>query len=207
MLAQNIDISKSVLLIGIPRDSRLPDTQIGDIDLNGAGSIILSMTFFENLLFGQGSIGSINLSAGDRVSLDKANVYNTVQPTSVGNTGDINITTGSLSLTNNALLHSYTDGQGNTGSVNINARDTVSFDDSNVYNTVKGTGVGNAGDINITTGSLSLTNTARATSFTGGQGNAGSVNINARDTVFLRGRAGLVSYTEIKTFMASMGGN
>jgi large exoprotein involved in heme utilization and adhesion len=195
MLAQNIDISKSTLLIGIPSDSRLPDTQTGDIELNATGSITISQSILDNVLSRQGTIGSINLSAGDRVSLDRASVYNTVQPTGIGNAGDINITTGSLSLTNNAILHSYTNGQGNTGSVNINARDTVSLDGGNVFNTVRATAVGNAGDINIATGSLFLTNSARLTSVTAGQGNAGSVNINARDTVSLTQNAGLASLT------------
>jgi filamentous hemagglutinin family protein len=194
ILAQNIGISKSVLYIGIKSDLRLPDTQTGDIDLNATGSITISQSLLDNLLSGVGTLGSVNLSAGDRVSLDRAIVYNTVQPSGMGNAGDINITTGSLSLTNGSIVHSYTNGQGNTGSVNINARDTVSVDGSYVSNTVNLTGVGNTGDINITTDSLSLTNNATLTSFTGGQGNAGSVNINARDTVSLS-RAGLLSYT------------
>ncbi|BAZ26213.1 filamentous hemagglutinin outer membrane protein [Kalymmatonema gypsitolerans NIES-4073] len=196
MLAQNIDISKSELLMGIKSDSRLPNTQTGDIDLNATGSITLSLSILENFLPGVGTLGSVNLSAGDRVSLDLAEVFNAVQSTGVGNAGDINITTGSLSLSN-AKLYSYTNGQGNSGSVNISARDTVSFDGryGGVYNLARSTGVGNAGDINVATGSLSLTNSATLASFTTGQGNAGSVNINARDTVSLRGRAGLLSYS------------
>jgi filamentous hemagglutinin family protein len=196
MLAQNIDISKSELLMGIKSDSRLANTQTGDIELNATGSITLSLSSLENFLSGQGTLGSVNLSAGDRVSLGLAGVYNAVQSTGVGNAGDINITTGSLSLSN-AQLYSFTNGQGNAGSVNINARDTVSFDGyAGVYNLARSTGVGNAGDINIATGSLSLTNNATLSSFTTGQGNAGSVNINARDTVSLKGRAGLLSYTD-----------
>jgi filamentous hemagglutinin family protein len=193
MLAQNIDISKSELLMGIKSDSRLPNTQTGDIDLNATGSITLSLSSLQNFLFGQGTLGSVNLSAGDRVSLDLARVDNAVQSTGVGNAGDINITTGSLSLSN-AQLYSFTNGQGNSGSVNINARDTVSFDRSHVYNLARSTGVGNAGDINVATGSLSLTNGSTLTSFTTGLGNASSVNINARDTVSLK-RAGLVFST------------
>ncbi|MBW4444838.1 MAG: filamentous hemagglutinin N-terminal domain-containing protein [Plectolyngbya sp. WJT66-NPBG17] len=194
ILAQNLDISGSQLGIEIPSYSRLPNTQTGDLNLNATGSIAMSQSFLSNLLSGQGTLGSVNLSAGDRVSLDGALVYNTVQPTGVGNTGDINITTGSLSLTNSAQLQSYTEGQGNTGSVNINARDTVSFDKSDVYNFTRSTSTG-AGDINIATGSLSLTNNAGLVSFTTGQGNVGSVNINARDTVSLTNNAGLASYT------------
>jgi filamentous hemagglutinin family protein len=182
MLAQNINISKSLLRMGIPNDSRLPDSSTEEMELNATGSITLSRSLLENRLLGVGTLGSVNLSAGDRVSLDRVRVYNSVQPTGVGNGGDINITTGSLSLTNNAWLVSGTAGQGNAGNVNINARDTVSFDSSKIYNVVQSTGVGNAGEINITTGSLFVRSNG-LTSFSYGQGNASRVNINARDTV------------------------
>ncbi|OKH54458.1 hypothetical protein NIES2130_28345 [Scytonema sp. HK-05] len=239
MLAQNINISKSLLRMGIPNDSRLPDSSTEEMELNATGSITLSRSLLENRLLGVGTLGSVNLSAGDRisldhsvlenrllgvgtlgsvnlsagdrisldhsvlenrllgvgtlgsvnlsagnrVSLDEAAVYNRVQPTGVGNAGDINITTGSLSLTD-AVLLSGTAGQGNAGNVNINARDTVSFDSSKIYNVVQSTGVGNAGEINITTGSLFVRGAgAKLTSYTHGQGNASRVNINARDTV------------------------
>ncbi|OKH58808.1 two-partner secretion domain-containing protein [Scytonema sp. HK-05] len=193
LLAQNIDIKRSLLQIGIPYDSRLPDTQTGDIDLNATGSITLSRSRLGNGLFGVGTIGSINLSAGDLVSLDIADVSNVVRETGVGNAGSINITTGSLSLTD-AGLSSVTYGQGNTGSVNINARDTVSFKSTYIFNRSE-TGVGNVGGINITTGSLSITNVSYLMSDTLGQGNAGSVNINARDTVSLTNKSGLRSST------------
>lgn len=196
LLAQNIDISRSLLQIGIPNDSRLPAIHTGDLDLNATGSITLSFSGLRNLLSGRGTLGSTNLSAGDRVSLDLAVVGNFLLPTGVGKAGDININTGSLSLINGAALFSNTSGQGDAGSVNINARDTVSFDDdSSVYTTVDRTGVGNAGNINIATGSLSLTNHALLNSYAAGQGNAGSVSISARDTVSLGGRAALNSYT------------
>ncbi|MEI2581882.1 filamentous hemagglutinin N-terminal domain-containing protein [Scytonema sp. PRP1] len=181
MLAQNIDIKRSLLRMGIPNDSRLPNTQTGDLDLNATGSITISQSALENRLLGVGTLGSVNLSAGDRVSLDHTDVYNSV-PTGIGNAGDINITTGSLSLINGAQLVSGTAGQGNGGSININARDTVSFDISRIYNVVNSTGVGNAGEINITTGSLFVRG-AGLTSYSTGQGNASTVNINARDTV------------------------
>uniref|UniRef100_UPI0009379883 beta strand repeat-containing protein n=1 Tax=Scytonema sp. HK-05 TaxID=1137095 RepID=UPI0009379883 len=192
LLARNIDMSRSLLEMEIPGDSRLPDSQTGDIELNAAGSITLSDSSLLNILSGQGNAGSININARDTVSLDISRIYSTVRPTGVGNTGDINITTGSLSLTNRAQLNSYTAGQGIAGSVNINARDTVSLDISRIYNTVESTGVGNAGEINITTGSLFVRG-AGLSSFSNGQGNAGTVNINARDTVSFFDKASVVT--------------
>ena len=189
MLARNIDISRSLLKMGIPSTSRLPDTRSGDMELNAAGSITISdNSILRNILLEQGSLGSINLSAADRVSLDGTFVVNSVSSTGVGNGGDINITTGSLLLTGlPSYIFAPMFGQGNAGSVNINARDTVSLDNSTVFNIVFPGGIGNAGGINITAGSLSLTNGSSLYSDTLEQGNAGSVNINTRDHVSLDG--------------------
>jgi filamentous hemagglutinin family protein len=193
MLAQNIDISESVLQIRIPRDSRLPNTQTGDLDLNATGSIALSMSSLSNDLLGQGNTGSINLTAGDQIFLDGGGINSAVRSTGVGNAGNINITTGSLALTSFSI-QSHTSGRGSAGNVNINARDTVSFNDfSSVYTGVRGGGIGNAGDINVTTGALSLTN-GELVSFQSGSSNAGNININARDTVSLTQNSGLNSY-------------
>jgi filamentous hemagglutinin family protein len=193
VFAQNIDLSGSMLLTQIPADSRLPNTSTGGMELNATGSITISQSFLTNQLQGQGTLGSVNLIAGDGISFNSSWIQNHVNPTGVGNAGNINITTGSLSVTN-SNLQSITSGQGNTSSVNINARDTVSFDRSRIE-LLNQRGVGNAGDTNITTGSLSLTNRAVVSSFTNGQGNAGSVNINARDTVSFTRNSGLTSHT------------
>jgi filamentous hemagglutinin family protein len=101
--------------------------------------------------------------------------------------GDINITTGSLFLTNGAELSASTFGKGDAGSVNINATNIVSFDGGSAFSRVAEGAVGNGGNINITTGSLFATNGAQINTSTSGQGNGGSVNIVARDTVSFDG--------------------
>ncbi|WP_138499716.1 filamentous hemagglutinin N-terminal domain-containing protein [Nostoc sp. PA-18-2419] len=189
ILAHNIDISGGELRIEIPSDSRLPDSKTGDLDLNATGSITISdFGSLDNWLFGQGTMGSINLTAGDRVSLDGSEVQNILEDSGVGNVGNINITTGSLSLTGGTVLYSETRGQGNVGSVNINARDRISLVSSavvnDVFNPLEPTNIGKVGDINITTGSLSLSK-AQLFASMWGQGSTGNVNINARDTVSL----------------------
>ncbi|HYX13664.1 MAG TPA: S-layer family protein, partial [Nostoc sp.] len=104
-----------------------------------------------------------------------------------GNSGGINITTGSLFLRNGAVLATSTFGQGNGGTININARDIASFDGSKVFNQVNNRATGNSGGINITTGSLFVTNGAELFTSTYGKGNAGNVTINARDRISLDG--------------------
>ncbi len=183
-------------------DVSLSNSALINVLAGGGGSIAITA---RNLSLNQGSrlrvgineelgkagaqAGDIQIDATEAINLaDGSQIRNEVGPGGTGNGGDINITTGSLSLTGNTRMQSATFGQGDTGSVNINARNTVSLDNiSAVFNFVGPPGVGNAGSINITTGSLSLTRGSQLISQTRGQGNAGSMNINARDTVSLDG--------------------
>ncbi|MBN4006262.1 MAG: filamentous hemagglutinin N-terminal domain-containing protein [Nostoc sp. LPT] len=144
--------------------------------------------------FGQGNAGNVAIAARDTISFKMSYVFSNVTSKGIGNGGDINITTGSLFLTNGAELVAATFGQGNAGSVNITARDTISFDgvDSNkiasgAFSNVAPGGVGTSDNINIITGSLFLTNGAQLVASTFGKGDAGSVNITARDTVSFDG--------------------
>jgi filamentous hemagglutinin family protein len=132
--------------------------------------------------------GDIDVNASRAINLTNGSIVNGVLENASGNGGSVNITTGTLSVTNRFQVVAITLGQGDAGNVNIFARDTVSFDrDSAVFSSVEATGVGNAGNINITTGSLALTRGAQLIAVTRGRGDAGSVNIHARDTVSIDG--------------------
>lgn len=175
--------------------------QGGNINIT-AGSVVNNGQITA-LIFGRGDAGNVSITAREGVSLD-GGVFassavvasSVVLPEAVGNAGDINITAGSLTLTNGASLAVNTLGRGNAGNVNINVRDTISLNGFNQRTNAPTTvtsavqrkeAVGTGGDINITTGSLSVTNGAALTAFTNGQGKAGSVNITARDTVMVDG--------------------
>jgi large exoprotein involved in heme utilization and adhesion len=141
------------------------------------------------------------INARDTVAFDgvgsngvSSGAFSNVAQTGIGEGGNINITTGSLGVTNGAQLVAITEGQGNSGSVLINARDTVSFDGvgndglySGAFSNVAQTGIGDGGDINITTRSLRVSNGGELVAATFGQGKAGNVIINARDTVSFDG--------------------
>lgn len=143
--------------------------------------------------------GEITLNATEAIVADNSMITTNVLPNAVGNGGDINITTGSLTLTNGAQVTSSTlsRGKGNAGNVTINARDTVSLDGvsgrtrnisrSGIFSRIGNEAVGNGGNINIRTGALSITNGAQVSATTGGLGNAGSVTIKASDLVTLDG--------------------
>ncbi|NJR75419.1 MAG: hypothetical protein HC773_20850 [Scytonema sp. CRU_2_7] len=116
---------------------------------------------------------------------------------STGNGGNINITTGSLSLSDGAPLSASTYGQGNAGSVSVRASGAVELAGSNtiIFSNVEAGGVGKGGNIDIKAASLSLKDGAqlqtivRETSDTqqAGRGNAGNVTIDVTGPVTIAG--------------------
>ncbi|MGF2036843.1 MAG: filamentous hemagglutinin N-terminal domain-containing protein [Nostoc sp. CmiVER01] len=147
--------------------------------------------------FAKGDAGIIDITATDTIKFDgeandgsNSGAFSEVISGAEGNAGGVSITTGSLEITNGAVLSTSTDGKGNAGSVIITARDTIKFDgeanngsDSGAYSRVNPKAEGKAGGVSITTGSLEVTNGALLSASTFGKGDAGSVNITASDTI------------------------
>ncbi|WP_407890582.1 filamentous hemagglutinin N-terminal domain-containing protein, partial [Scytonema sp. NUACC26] len=130
----------------------------GSISVNAAN---LNMSGESQLLTGISGFGSPNTQAGD-IKINAtgivalaggSKIFNEVAQNAVGNSGNINITTASLSLSNNSFLAASTKGEGNAGNVTIN------------------------------TGSLSVAEGSFFAASANGQGNAGNITINARDIV------------------------
>ncbi|BAY92717.1 MULTISPECIES: beta strand repeat-containing protein [unclassified Tolypothrix] len=153
--------------------------------------------------FGLGKAGDIKIDARNSVKVDgvirDVGLYNgsvvdaeSSLSTSLlrgeGKGGDIEITTGSLTVSNRGILSSSTSGKGNAGNITINARDTVTFDHvGNAGSVALDNAIGNGGNIRINTGILFLTNGGTVNTFSAGQGNAGSIFIDTRDRVFVDG--------------------
>jgi filamentous hemagglutinin family protein len=145
----------SRLIAGIEKDGGIPEAQAGNVVIN----------------------------ASDRVSFERSRVDNQVDQNALGNAGNIEITTGSLFLSNGASLNASTRGKGNAGQVILRASDTISLDRSFIFSRVEPNAVGNSGGIDITTGMLSLVNQAGLSATTHGKGDAGQVIIRASDTM------------------------
>jgi filamentous hemagglutinin family protein len=174
--------------------------QAGDIYISTGSLEVTGGAYLSAGTLGKGNAGNITINARDKVSFDgvgtngissgaygQARFLNTQ-----GQGGNVNITAGSLSVTNGAILSSNTYGQKNAGNVNINVRDKVSFDGvgtngvhSGAYSQVQKNAGGNGGSVNITTGSLSVTNGAGLIVSSFGRGDAGDLIINARNTIQL----------------------
>lgn len=136
------------------------------IFINTGSLFVTNSASLNSLTLGLGNAGSVNINARNTVSFDSpseatltSTIRSSVGDTATGNGGDINITTGSLSLTGGSTLFSGVYGKGSAGSININARDTVTIEGENSVlgdssgirsNLFKG-GEGNGGNINIST--------------------------------------------------------
>ncbi|MEH1934519.1 MAG: filamentous hemagglutinin N-terminal domain-containing protein [Nostoc sp.] len=168
-------------------------------------------TISSSFLEGEGNAGNITINARDTVIIDgvvKGVTLYTGKTTDVksglssslesgeGKGGDIEITTGSLSVSNGASISGDTDGQGNGGNITINARDTVTFDGgengllTSVTTNTLDNSTGNAGNIRINARGLFVKNGANLDAFSSGQGNGGNIFIDTRDAVTFNGTNG-----------------
>ncbi len=116
---------------------------------------------------GQGNGGAIIINATDSISLDgkdqtgfRSSILNRVEGSAVGNAGNIEITTGNLSLTDEGRISA-----------------TVQNPQSQ----------GNGGNIEIATVNLNLINGGRIRAGTEGLGDAGSIEIDASNNIFIDG--------------------
>ncbi|AFZ00687.1 beta strand repeat-containing protein [Calothrix sp. PCC 6303] len=148
---------------------------------------------------GQGDAGNITINAPNNVIISGfAGRFNTNSQVSsyvirnaVGNSGEIRIKTGNLTVNNGGAIGTNNGGIGNGGNIFIDATDTITFDgiggNGQGSQAVSFATNGNAGNIQIKTGSLFLTNGGVLSSTLSGRGNAGNIVINARDTVKIDG--------------------
>ncbi len=175
----------------------------GDIRLNTGNLSLSNEAFISNLITGNDNAGKIFIQAKDAVSLaGGSGIFSSVEEEAIGNAGDINIETTSLSLAEGSEINAKTLGQGNAGNITVNARKNISLDGSGsgdsilsdgsngtiftrIINSVNPEAIGNAGDIQLNTGNLSVTNGAFISSSSLGKGDAGNIFVEARDSVKL----------------------
>lgn len=152
-----------------------------------------------------GNAGQIVLNIQDATVMDgtarnpllTSGIFSFVGTDGVGQGGSVQLTTGSLSVTNGATVRASTFGQGDGGDITLTARDTVRLDGSVRNSAGIGTssiqslvsGVGNGGTIQIATRDLTVTNGAEIDVSTFGQGNTGNILIDASNAIAIDGEA------------------
>ncbi|MDZ8107485.1 MAG: filamentous hemagglutinin N-terminal domain-containing protein [Nostoc sp. DedQUE12a] len=102
--ARNVNLAGgSILRAGIDTGLGTPDSKGGDITINATGETTL---------------------------IDESFIANVVQQKAFGQAGNINIATGTFTLSDGAVISANLFGQGNAGNININAQGDISFRNS-----------------------------------------------------------------------------
>ncbi|WP_017653886.1 filamentous hemagglutinin N-terminal domain-containing protein [Fortiea contorta] len=221
------------LSLGFPENSAFSDvflTNEASIRVEGSvgGSITINARNLDVLQgsmlsagigFGLGTVdsqsGDITLNAAEKIQVGQSSkIQNAVAPFATGKSGNINITTGSLSFTDGANLFTSSFGQGNAGDVTVRARDSVSLTGTNtgISSTLESGSVGKGGNININASSLLITDSAELQTLVrralqtqpAARGDAGNVNIKVTGAVDIAG-GGIFSNLEPGT--VGSGGN
>ncbi|MBO3457340.1 S-layer family protein [Aetokthonos hydrillicola Thurmond2011] len=154
---------------------------------------------------GVGNAGQIKINTRDTLSFKGffADASSAALGYTIGNSGSIDIRTGSLFLIGGGQLDTNNYGQGNAGEIKIVARDSVVLDGN--LSEIRTEAIGDkarGADININTGSLFATNGGRLSS-RGFQANAGNINITAQNIVALEGRGSDIFPAGILTSLGS----
>ncbi|HEY9603719.1 MAG TPA: S-layer family protein, partial [Allocoleopsis sp.] len=104
--------------------------------------------------FGQGSAGSLKITATDSVNLDtKSSLFTSSVGTGSG--GDLSIKTNSLTAQGGSSVATFVSGQGNAGRLTVEATDSVNLSGGSGLST-SSLGIGTGGELSIKTGSLSV---------------------------------------------------
>ncbi|WP_254625610.1 filamentous hemagglutinin N-terminal domain-containing protein [Nostoc sp. TCL240-02] len=132
--ARNVNlVAGSILRAGIDTGLGTPNSKGGDITIN---------------------------ATADTTLIDESGIANVVQEKAFAQAGDINITTGTLTLEKTGLINANLYGQGNAGNVNINAQGNISFRNSipgeanGIVVKVNEGAIGNGGNVTLNTNSL-----------------------------------------------------
>ena len=169
----------------------------GDIDIETGRLTIGDRAFIATATLGRGDAGNITIEARDSINLESQGnisaISANVTANAVGNGGNIELTTGSLTLNDNAFINAETLGQGNAGNVLVNASNSVKIEGNDAESLLNaginvssgGTSQGNGGNIELNTGSLSLNNGASLVTLGDMQSSGGNVTVRATDDISL----------------------
>ncbi|MBO3461210.1 filamentous hemagglutinin N-terminal domain-containing protein [Aetokthonos hydrillicola Thurmond2011] len=167
----------------------------GKIDINAGSLSLTNRGQISSATFGRGDAGYIRINVRDAITLDgnSTGIFSNLFSTALGKGGDIQLTSGSLSVSNGAQLLSSTAGQGSGGNITINTGNAISIfgnavnntNISGVFSNLENTAVGNGGNINITAGTLYEANNAQLSASALGLGNAGNINITTKEAISL----------------------
>jgi filamentous hemagglutinin family protein len=174
----------------------------GNIEINASSVTINDAATLSTFTNKKGNAGNVRIQARDQITLTNESEIKTIS-FGEGDAGEIKITGGALSLSNNSLVSSDTLAQGSAGNISVNVDGQVNLDNKSFIASAVGSNTkGNGGSIAIAAESLSMTSGSQLRTNTFGRGNAGNITINTSGDVSLS-KLGLQEYRAIFTAIAS----
>ncbi|MBF2065084.1 MAG: filamentous hemagglutinin N-terminal domain-containing protein [Calothrix sp. C42_A2020_038] len=166
----------------------------GNMDIKSGSLLLIDGASLITSAVGTGDAGHIFVEASDNISLVNGFMLSGVGTGAIGKGGDINITAGSLSLSDSSQLlaniagaqGNLPGGGGNGGNVNINVRGNITFANSKprfingIVTSVGEGAVGNGGKVTINADSLVIKGGSEIQASTSGKGDSSSIKINVR---------------------------
>jgi filamentous hemagglutinin family protein len=184
----------------------------GDIRITTGSLALTNAAEIETGTFGRGNAGSVTIEARDTVSLDNqqnisdltTDIGSIIYPGGIGNAGGLQITVGSLTLVNGAVLATdvYPGGQGNAGNITIQARNQITLSGKSIKYDIPSLIIsrlaeessGKAGNINITADSLSILTGGIILSISNGQGDSGNITLGVNQNIVADGEGFFSSF-------------
>jgi filamentous hemagglutinin family protein len=160
------------------------DLQTRSLSLNNGAQVSAATS-------GTGTAGDISVHKADTIALNNSSISTSVNAGAVVNeatdnrSGNINLQTRQLSLTNGAEVAAATSGQGDAGSIVVQEAEAVSLSNSSISTAVNAGAMGQGGTVDIQARSLSLDNGAQISAATSGTGRAGDISVHKADTIAL----------------------
>ena len=159
----------------------------GDIKINDRDTVKIDGEFsglITNLLNGAGESGNIEVETKS-LSISNGAVLSTLTA-GKGNAGNIELIGGTLSLDNSGFILTQTLNKGDAGTIELNVTDSILLSNSSSISSNVGVEAeGKGGSININTQDLRLIDSSQITSNVFGKGKGGDININASESVNL----------------------
>lgn len=196
-----------------PGGGNAGDVEIEANNLTLIGGVATSVGSLVRLA---GDAGDVTINVQDTLSLEAGTQIISSAPFgTVGNSGTININTGTLSLADGGrILNSFFGvGDAPTQEINVVATNSIAIDGaietvdlvtleniilpSGIVSEVFTGGVGQGGTINIETPILQVTNGGTITASTDGDGDAGNININATQSATFDGISPINGATQV----------
>jgi large exoprotein involved in heme utilization and adhesion len=158
----------------------------GDVEITTNSLTVTDGAQLTASTFGRGDAGNVKITASDTVSFAgvgsngfSSGAFSTVEQGGEGKGGDVEITTGSLSLTD-AFISSQSRGNGIAGDIIIETRQNLELDHSNISATTQ---TDDGGNIRLQVGDLLLMRNGSFISTTAGEagkgGDGGNITIDA----------------------------